>query len=258
MPTVPPTYRPISFADEGLLVTPVSDNISDDTSGPTPDPELDDIVLVSAESGDAVTSAYSDQPPAHSDPYIKPHFCLGELNLHSPSSIVGTPFDLSPRFEYPFPTPPALPEPEIPLSTSLPSFSPSVFSLGVPAIGPSLPLAPLPRTRANPRGYSPTHPKLHPREPPMPPGLAKKCRIASVASPTAYPRSRGGSLPSFHLQALDPPSSPRCAHPLAEPRSSTLNCKVNDGSSDAHLNLPRANVVQSVEDAPHSASHPRP
>lgn len=34
---------------------------------------------------------------------MKPHLSLANLSLHSPSSIVGTPFDVEPRFEYPFP-----------------------------------------------------------------------------------------------------------------------------------------------------------
>ncbi|KAH9939495.1 hypothetical protein B0H21DRAFT_35772 [Amylocystis lapponica] len=198
MPTVPSTCRSLSsLADEGFIVSRLDSHIPDDRGRPTPDPELDDMVLIPADTGDAVSS--SDQelplPPVHSDHPAKPHITLENLILHSPSSIVGTPFDLSPRFEYPFPSSPSEPNMFMPYSASLHNI-PSLLDVGFATSlsTATLPLSAGPRTRADPRGYSPTHPKLHPRDPPVPPGLAKKRRITGAIA-SARARPRGDSVP---------------------------------------------------------------
>lgn len=193
MPTVPSTFS--SLSDERLIVLGTIPSghihIDDDANGPTPDPELDDVVLVPSESGNAVTETHIAQPPAASDDSAKPRLSLGNLVLHSPSSIVGTPFDLSPRFEYPFPDGV---EQGFSLSTSLPNFPSPLMSFGAPSFAvSSLPFTTAPRSRAE-KGASPTHPKLHAREPPVPPGLAKKRRIMRESVPAPVKHNRRESL----------------------------------------------------------------
>ncbi|KZT07587.1 uncharacterized protein LAESUDRAFT_713319 [Laetiporus sulphureus 93-53] len=215
MPTVPSSCVPLaSLADEGVRLVPAGLHLQEDTAGPTPDPDLDDLVLVPAESGNVVTSTHAPELPAaygrkaDAGLSVKPRLSLGNLALHSPSSIIGTPFDLSPRFEYPFPTPPC--EPEIPLSmsASLPNIRCSAAAFSMPfiggAIGSGAPsFSTLPRPRAGVRGFSPTRLKLRPREPPMPPTLAKKRRI------TRENRQRRESAPdAISESSVTPTRSP--------------------------------------------------
>ena len=57
MPTVPSTCRSVSaFERAGIYLPGVADQIdvTDDTSGPTPDPDLDDVVLVPVVTGDGI------------------------------------------------------------------------------------------------------------------------------------------------------------------------------------------------------------
>lgn len=175
----------------------------DVVAGPTPDPELDDVMLI---PGDAVgpTGTHLDDnvPPSSRATTSRPRRLpsLSNLVLHSPSSIVGTPLDPAARFEYPFPPSsegsspeleniysPSLayspflspgpsrfhhvPVPAIPLLT--PSFSTPVFTTNPPALSlPHFHLSSLP-SRAHKKK---THPRLSPmpREPPVPPRLAQK------------------------------------------------------------------------------------
>ncbi|KAI0734180.1 hypothetical protein C8Q72DRAFT_453197 [Fomitopsis betulina] len=211
MPTVPPTFvhndhlgqtvpGPAPFSIGSFF-----DQDRDDTaSGPTPDPDVEDFTI--EPNGNAVTEI---GPPAHSSaaaltgshqtspPSSSPCNCpsLGSLSLNSPSAaIIGTPFDLSPRFEYPFP------------SASSTTAVASVFDhdgfpyhYGHPLLGayghghlpdwagypvsssaPDLSsiAAPPPRRHWAPgSGFQrsgPIHPKLRIGEPPIPPSLSKK------------------------------------------------------------------------------------
>ncbi|KAI0327803.1 hypothetical protein GY45DRAFT_1081242 [Cubamyces sp. BRFM 1775] len=233
MPTVPPKCVPVDAYSPLPAVSALSEAAlfgpDERIAGPTPDPDTDDVVLVPVEQGNAVSQdLLAPAPPQTSE---KPgRIDLGSLNLHSPSSIVGTPFDISPRFEYPFP--PATCSPPFP---SFFEFDPSMASFPYPALSTSIPSAPpvvppvsipsyplppiavgLPgRARAETRSFSPTHPRLQPRDPPVPPSLVKKRRLnhnQSVAAdapqlPKAGPavgRPRAGSLSSLpeHLQRL--------------------------------------------------------
>ena len=154
------------------------------------------------------SSRTSRQPSPAASPSRSSHPPLGKLSLHSPSSIVGTPFDLSPRFEYPFPSPSSastaspsvydrdgVPSPYghvpfgayghghvpgwagFPVSASLPDLSVTASQ----AAGPPYAFAPHGHPWAmGPgahRAQNPMHPKLRLREPPIPPSLAKKRRI---------------------------------------------------------------------------------
>ncbi|KAI0368599.1 hypothetical protein BV20DRAFT_447276 [Pilatotrama ljubarskyi] len=190
MPTVPSTCVPLdsrvsvsvvsAFADADIL------NIHERTAGPTPDPDTDDVVLVPVEQGNAVSQDSFDREPPQTS--VKPRLDLSSLNLHSPSSIVGTPFDVSPRFEYPFP--PATCSPPFPsiydFDPALPSIPPlyshmSAFpSMAPPPASTSTHFmsgALTSRTRGDTRSFSPTHPKLQSRDPPIPPSLVKKRRL---------------------------------------------------------------------------------
>ncbi|KAL6298413.1 hypothetical protein BKA93DRAFT_696870, partial [Sparassis latifolia] len=121
----------------------------------------------------------------------KPHISLGNLTLHSPSSIMGTPFDLSPRFEYPFPPNVDPAEHTLPATMpTMPTFSSSLVSFPASFLSVPLPQLPMPSTRAD-RNHSHTHMRMQTRDPPMPPGLAKKGRAPAssiTSSRTQRPR----------------------------------------------------------------------
>lgn len=149
----------------------------------------------------------------------KPRIDLGSLNLHSPSSIVGTPFDISPRFEYPFP-PASRPSPYPPsiydFDLGVPSFPGLAAHISaLPLIPKAVPMPPLAVHPGNARGetrsFSPTHLKLQARDPPVPPSLVKKrkltkpapCSKAALAPKCLLAgRPRAGSLSDLpeHLQ----------------------------------------------------------
>ncbi|KAL7279167.1 hypothetical protein ACG7TL_007007 [Trametes sanguinea] len=214
MPTVPSTcvsldsFEQVPVLSEAAILSP-----DHHTGGPTPDPDTDDVVLVPVEQGNAVSHDPLDHvPPA---PSTKPHIDLGSLNLHSPSSIVGTPFDISPRFEYPFP--PTTCSPPFPsvyeFDPVMPFFPALASAMSMPCVPPSVSIpfavspiaASLPgRTRMETRGYSPTHPRLQPRDPPVPPSLVRKRKLHqhAVIEPAVSPkatlsRPRAGSLGSL-------------------------------------------------------------
>ncbi|KAH9902988.1 hypothetical protein C8Q73DRAFT_785597 [Cubamyces lactineus] len=226
MPTVPSQCVPVdsysSLSEAAIFGVGADERVA----GPTPDPDTDDVVLVPVEQGNAVSQELPENAPPRSS--VKPgRIDLGNLHLHSPSSIVGTPFDISPRFEYPFPpTTCSPPFPSFfefdPLMSSFPypALSGS-YSSAPPVVSPvSMPSYPLPpiavglsgRTRAETRMFSPTHPRLQPRDPPVPPSLAKKRRLhhnqtsaTDVAPPLAKAgpavfRPRAGSLSSIPEQ----------------------------------------------------------
>ncbi|KAI8980153.1 hypothetical protein BD414DRAFT_112489 [Trametes punicea] len=167
----------------------------------------------------ASQDSFEHAPPT---PSVKPRIDLSSLNLHSPSSIVGTPFDISPRFEYPFPPATCSPpfpslydfDPAIP---SFPSLASSIAAIptGVPPMPASFPFPPIAtalpgRTRGETRSFSPTHPRLQHRDPPVPPSLVKKRKLNQASAFTFTPkdvpigRPRAGSLSSLpeHLQRL--------------------------------------------------------
>ncbi|KAI0635887.1 hypothetical protein C8Q77DRAFT_1155636 [Trametes polyzona] len=189
MPTVPPTC--VSYDSLAALptVSALSEanilGIDERTSDPTPDPDTDDLVLVPVDQGNAV-SQDNGLPQAS----VKPRIDLGSLNLHSPSSIVGTPFDISPRFEYPFPPSTCSPafssiyeiDPVVPAFPALATHVAAAASLPPLSISAPLPTfsAVLPgRARGESRSFSPTHLKLQPRDPPVPPSLVKKRKLTS-------------------------------------------------------------------------------
>ncbi|KIJ62890.1 hypothetical protein HYDPIDRAFT_114014 [Hydnomerulius pinastri MD-312] len=107
-------------------------------------------------------------------PSETPHSDSGfSMSSNSSGEIVGTPFDLgSQRFEYPFPQTQGSPiEPFLPLSSSITSPSHAQLPPWPTHINKSFPLTQPPLSRVK------AHPKLRSasaREPPVPPGLAKK------------------------------------------------------------------------------------
>ncbi|OCH95367.1 hypothetical protein OBBRIDRAFT_883925 [Obba rivulosa] len=209
MPSVPSTLSPSASTDPVFLPP-----VLDDSYGPTPDPDLDDLELVSVENGNAVTEVrlallasacaaahplqirepphvHTHVPLMHPPRPRAPHMSLSHLVLHSPSPFVGTPFDLSPRFEYPFP-PAAASAPDV--SLPAPPFPPFCVSASLSALSPASRAALSP---ASMRSHA--HPKLPNSQPPVPPGLALKRRSVPAQAarpPLTRPRSSShGRLP---------------------------------------------------------------
>ncbi|KAL1949401.1 hypothetical protein VTO73DRAFT_8282 [Trametes versicolor] len=215
MPTVPSTCVHLDFQSIPEVAALTEANLlspSERTAGPTPDPDLDDMILIPVDQGNVVSQHSISLPPSQASASTgKPRIDLGSLNLHSPSSIVGTPFDISPRFEYPFP-PASRPSPYPPsiydFDLGVPSFPGLAAHISaLPLIPKAVPMPPLAVHPGNARGetrsFSPTHLKLQARDPPVPPSLVKKrkltkpapCSEAALASkhpPTRRPRA--GSL----------------------------------------------------------------
>lgn len=143
---------------------------------------------------------------------LKPRLDLSDLSLHSPSSILGTPFDVSPRFEYPFPPSGSGAEPDIPMSSF--NLITSPFLAPFPSVFlPTFPSS-LPFSRPEARSQSPTHPKLQPRDPPVPPTLAKKRWSNTINGPLfsqgsrpSHSRKRSRSTVSLKT-AADGPDEP--------------------------------------------------
>ncbi|TFK94080.1 hypothetical protein K466DRAFT_572133 [Polyporus arcularius HHB13444] len=211
MPTVPSSCVPVASHVSDPLSAPDYLASDDHSSGPTPDPDTDDCVLIPADVGNAVSQHSIESTPPQ--PIVRPRIELDTLVLHSPSSIVGTPFDPSPRFEYPFPAPgcpPQLGNDYDPMCqgsmfsssshAAYPSVPPLAAPVNVPSViyGGAIPS----KVKVDVRGFSPTHIKLNPRDPPVPPRLAKR-RLhrngavdpAAASSPDALlARPRGESL----------------------------------------------------------------
>lgn len=122
------------------------------------------------------------KPPPAVMPQIN---LLSNVSLHSPSPIVGTPFDVKAnKFEYPFPdldeqTSPSVPTNSSPQSISRPPSSGSQHLLSSsPPPHVARNISPPPINFLN---YTPAHPKMRAknREPPVPPGLITKRRRIS-------------------------------------------------------------------------------
>ncbi|THH21844.1 hypothetical protein EUX98_g8276 [Antrodiella citrinella] len=185
MPTVPPIFH---LPD--VVLPGIADQIEipDTSNGPTPDPDLDDVVLLPRLIRMNNEQPSLDQAPTHTNPEPRPHLSLAGLTLHSPSSIIGTPFDVSePRFEYPFPE--TSPEPQFYQGSSFPAYSGHVSSFS-PATMTSAPSSVPPSSNRpdNSKAYFPIHPKHQPRDPPVPPSLTKK-------------RWSAGNMPSLQLKS---------------------------------------------------------
>lgn len=146
---------------------------------------------------------------------LKPRLDLSDLSLHSPSSILGTPFDVSPRFEYPFPPSSTSAESDAPWTSLNVITSPfmTYSSAFLPTLPPSLPIS-----RPEARCHSPTHSKLQPRDVPIPPTLVKKrwsntiSAVFSQSSRPPHPRKRSHSSASLKI-AADGPDEPISASP---------------------------------------------
>ncbi|OSX58807.1 hypothetical protein POSPLADRAFT_1075734 [Postia placenta MAD-698-R-SB12] len=213
MPTVPPSF--LSLDDDDPLsgpapfFRPAAHFALPSASAPTPDPDLDHIVLVPPDQHNAVSAA-SPCPPSLSAsasitparPRDKPRLSLAGLALHSPSPIVGTPFELSPRFEYPFPASASAHGDPYPYAA--PAFAAS-------ASLPNLGALPGPRAGTDAKGLSPAHPKLRvrlrDREPPVPPSLARKRRgtvlVAGTPVRRRAPEREGERAPSPERRRSD-------------------------------------------------------
>ncbi|KAH8100763.1 hypothetical protein BXZ70DRAFT_126442 [Cristinia sonorae] len=209
MPTVPSTFQDSSV---GVVLPGVADQITalDIPNSPTPDPDLDDLVLLPVVTGDplgAITSVSNDRTPAHLTREPKPRLSLSDLTLHSPSSgILGTPFDISePRFEYPFPE--STPDPVV-YGPSFPA-----FSTHIPVFASSSQLPPVSTSWGkldSSKMFSPTHPKLQARDPPVPPGLVNKKRWsmnANVPPPQAPTRARSPTMRAKEERGTSRPGS---------------------------------------------------
>lgn len=177
---------------------------------------------------------------------MHPRMHLANLTLHSPSSIVGTPFDLSPRFEYPFPAG-AVSEPDFSLAAaSYPAF-PSALAAFSLLSSTSMPA--LPPTTARP---APTHPKLRSCQPPVPPGLAKKRRPAPPADVPVRPRSSS-------LSTVYPVPDPDVALRLAQSIQATLQRRLSDDTvvdDEDKDKEQEQGGEQGVDDAPKVDEHP--
>ncbi|KAF9016609.1 hypothetical protein BDZ89DRAFT_1075451 [Hymenopellis radicata] len=110
------------------------------------------------------------------------HVDLTDLKLHSPSEIIGTPFDVDPRFEYPFPEPSSSGSDQLP---TLPSLTTSLSASSISSASSSASSAPL-----NPSFplylflpiLSPTRTKVRidTDSVPVPPSVAEKRRRRSL------------------------------------------------------------------------------
>ncbi|GJE96226.1 hypothetical protein PsYK624_124200 [Phanerochaete sordida] len=231
MPTVPPTFVSLDSDDELFHHPAVITDDADCLSGPTPDPDFDEGILVPVVIGDgvgAVTSHEHFAPKVASKPIsMKPRLDLSDLSLHSPSSIVGTPFDVSPRFEYPFPPSGS--------SAEADSYPPSLNRMMSPflvpyhsAFLPALP-PPLPLSRPEARSHSPTHPKLQHRDPPVPPTLAKKRWSNTISGPIFAQESR----PAHSRKRSRSTMSPKTAADSHDESSGSLDASGAEDSDTA-------------------------
>ncbi|KAI0787761.1 hypothetical protein C8Q74DRAFT_630686 [Fomes fomentarius] len=287
MPSVPSTALPVHPLASVPLHNPAFLPSHQSTSTPTPDPDTDDVILVYAEVGHAVsqvsTTSTSPYPPSIQpyyfqaspeqnppQPTVKPRIDLATLDLHSPSSIVGTPFDLSPRFEYPFSLSTSVASDIDTLIPSLSTYPSSLASLDFHmhtsmSLPPSLPSSVPPRTKREIRSFSPTQSK---RDPPIPPGLVKKRLLnanmisvsdhgAPAASPSAQQaRGRGASLSTLphKLKATaqnGDNAESAASRPGDKPRSQSLDPSL----SLVRLTLPSSTTVTPRPRAPsHTAA----
>ncbi|KAL0945397.1 hypothetical protein HGRIS_000891 [Hohenbuehelia grisea] len=213
-----------------------------------PDPTVGNNVI--GPSHDASSSAQEPVQTEEPSPTMPRVVSLSDLDLHSPSQIIGTPFAVnSSRFEYPFP------ETSSPSSQSSSSFSqsPQVLSSSFPYS--STPISPPLSGTSPPSFTSYFQSKLRlDKEPPMPPSLAKKRFRWSMgllgrrkesyesqkSEDSVDSAASGASLDSMLLANIDSAS--------AKPQESALPDAIADAQADpAHDK--QAGKAPSVHDA---------
>jgi hypothetical protein len=189
-------------------------------------------------------------------PAVMPRMDLTHnIPLHSPTPIVGTPFDLNTNFEYPFP-----PDQDRPAGANIPnptSRPPSTGSYHLLSSSPPPYIAKSispPPVSAN-YTYSPAHPKMRSREPPIPPGLISKRRRMSESRSASNDSIRtscdvtGDVSPMSWSYAMS-----RSADSLPEPSNSGIRERkkdrevIGDGSVDLGRNV-RINEAEAVDAA---------
>jgi len=183
------------------------------------------------------------------------------IPLHSPTPIVGTPFDVKANYEYPFPANhdhhPSSSVPTIP-SPILTSRPPSASSLLSGSPPPHILKSTSPPPVSASYTYSHTHPKMRSREPPVPPGLITKRRICEARS-ASNDSIRSGSDVSEDASPMSRGSAvPRSADssPEQDTRNSTLWLRerkkerevIGDGSVDLSRSV-RINEAEAIDAA---------
>jgi len=118
------------------------------------------------------------------------------IPLHSPTPMVGTPFDVKANYEYPFPRDyehsSSVPAILIPNMTSRPPSAGSLHMLsGSPPPHMGISVSPPPVSASY--TSSPAHPKMRSREPPVPPSLITKRRPNSKVRRESNDSIRGNS-----------------------------------------------------------------
>ncbi|KAI0703800.1 hypothetical protein BC835DRAFT_1410531 [Cytidiella melzeri] len=225
MPSVHPAY--ISLDKKSVLS---AIDVLDQGSPTTPDADFAVEVVNQNGVGTLTSTTDSDatyQDKARASKTFKPHLCLSNLSLHSPHSFVGTPFDVSPRFEYPFPpttgrdTGIITPSPARHPTTTTPFAPTSLYVHGTVTLGQS----PLALNRPG-RSFSPTHPKLATRDAPVPPGLAAKKRpsVSSMIVSMNQQRKRSRSAVSDREHQHTSPKLARAQVPHQARRSFNEVC----------------------------------
>ncbi|KAJ3795856.1 hypothetical protein GGU11DRAFT_746688 [Lentinula aff. detonsa] len=163
--------------DESAGVKAEGESTTDDhTSSTTPSNSLKSQNVIGDQTSPERSQSKS-RPGFHTRSRTRPHAptlssmpVLSDLSLHSPSNIVGTPFTVnSVPYEYPFP-------PNAQSSDAIfpPLTPPSLLSASLSLSGPTVALSTSSPFGPDARSYSPTHPKMRPVDPPVPPGLVKK------------------------------------------------------------------------------------
>jgi len=195
--------------------------------------------------GTSFRSPMKHQRVAHTTPssvQVMP-LPIPELALHSPSTIIGTPFATDSPFEYPFPdnSNSTTSRDALPFISSLNSLSPSSsfpplssgssLTLSSSSSSQSPPLTITPPSVSPlahfppdlPQNYSPTHPKLRPGNPPVPPGLIKKRQRWNLGllrrrGSSGASSSSAGPSPSPEASMPDT-TSKQVSNPLRLPRT---------------------------------------
>jgi len=201
-------------------------------------------------------------PPAIMPPVDLVH----NIPLHSPTPIVGTPFDVTANYEYPFPPDhdhhhhPSSSVPTIPspiLTSRPPSTGSQHLLSGSPPPHIVKSISPPPVSASY--TFSLTHLKMRSREPPVPPGLITKRRRISEARSASNDSIRSGSDVSEDASPMSRGSAvSRSADssPAQDTRNSTLWLRerkkerevIGDGSVDLSRNV-RINEAEAVDAA---------
>jgi len=139
---------------------------------------------------------------------------ISDLQLHSPSHIMGTPYTVnSTPFEYPFPPNSQASSPDALFSAPYLLSSLSLSTLPTVAVSTDSPFGP------DARSYSATHPKLRAIDPPVPPTLAKKRQRWSLNLPRRGSQtSESSTNPSVTSAetartSISADDAPKSAHP---------------------------------------------